>query len=63
MTNKELAVQLYAANLQMRAVVASNPEFKGTIRVPSYVEMVDGVADLANKLSKIDDNGATILDL
>lgn len=34
MTNKELAVQLYAANLQMRAVVASNPEFKGTIRIP-----------------------------
>ena len=61
MTNRELAVQLLTANLQMRAVVASNPNYNGTVQIPSYQEMVDCVADLAQKLSRIDDKGATIL--
>lgn len=61
MTNRELAVQLLTANLQMRAVVASNPNYNGIVQIPSYQEMVDCVADLAQRLSRIDDNGATIL--
>ena len=54
-------MQLLTANVQMRAVVASNPNYNGTVQIPSYQEMVDCVADLAQKLSRIDDNGATIL--
>lgn len=56
MTNKELAVQLYSAILQSGSIVASNPNYKGTIVLPSLDDAVDQVAQLTEKLSRVQDN-------
>lgn len=56
MTNKELAVQLYSAIMQSTATVASNPNYRGTIVLPSLDDAVDQVAKLAEMLSRIQDN-------
>lgn len=55
MTNKELAVQLYAASLQATATVLSNPNFKNAVATPTADEMVASVAEIAEKLSHIED--------
>lgn len=54
MTNKELAVQLYSAILHSCATVASNPNFKTNIKTPTLDEAVDQVAQLTEKLSRIE---------
>lgn len=56
MSNKELAVQLYSAILQASAIVASNPNCHDTIRIPTLDSAVEQVAQLAEKLSRIEDN-------
>lgn len=56
MSNKELAVQLYSAILQSGAIVASNPNYQGTIVLPSLDDAVNQVAQLTEKLSRIQDN-------
>ena len=56
MSNKELAVQLYPAIMQSCAIVASNPNYQGTIVLPSLDDAVDQVAQLTEKLSRIQDN-------
>lgn len=56
MTNKELAVQLYSAILQCHATVASNPNYRGTLQIPSLDDAVEQVALLAGKLSRIENN-------
>lgn len=61
MSNKELAVQLLTAKLQMKAIVASNPQYAGSVHIPSEQEMIDAVASFADKLSRITDDGAIIV--
>lgn len=56
MSNKELAVQLYSAILQASAIVASNPNLKGTVSIPTHEKAVDEIAELAEMLSRIKDN-------
>ncbi len=60
MTNKELAVQLYIANRQMRATLATNPKYCGTVHIDSDEEAVQSIAAYAQKLSRIDDDGFTL---
>lgn len=54
MTNKELAVQLYSTILQCAATVASSPNYRGTITIPSLDDAVGQVAQLTEKLSSIE---------
>lgn len=56
MSNKELAVQLYSAILQTSATVASNPNYHGTIVIPSLDAAVEQVALLTEKLSCVQYN-------
>lgn len=56
MSNKELAVQLYSAILQSAAIVMSNPNYKGTVKIPALDDAVEQVALLTEKLSSIKDN-------
>lgn len=56
MTNKELAVQLYATSLQASATMAASPNFHGTVKLPSLEEMATQVEFLTKKLSAIEDN-------
>lgn len=53
MTNKELAVQLYTALLQAR--VSASMEAHKSIVLPSADAAVQDIAELAEKLSHIDD--------
>lgn len=54
MTNKELAVQLYIANIQANATIISSPNYTGKIvKMPEIDEMVDCVSELTEKLSRI----------
>ena len=55
MTNKELAVQLYSAIIQSSATAASNPNCHDRIILPSINDAVAEVAQLAEKLSHIED--------
>ena len=56
-TNKELAVELYAASLQATATVISNPNVKtAEVKIPTLDDMVEQVRLLASKLSMIDDH-------
>lgn len=55
MSNKELAVQLYSAMLQFSGSIASNPNFTGTARIPSFDEAVEKIKLLTEKLSSIED--------
>lgn len=52
-TNKELAVELYSAFLISSSNVVSNPNYKGTIQLPTNDDMIEQVNDLTAKLSEI----------
>ncbi len=56
MSNKELAVQLYCAIVQSSAIVASSPNYEGTVRIPTPDEAIDEIALLSKKLSYLQDN-------
>jgi hypothetical protein len=55
LNNKELAVQLFSAHLNASALIASNPNFKGTVIIPSLEKTVNQVKELAVLLESIED--------
>lgn len=55
-TNKELAVEVYSAFLIARGSICSNPNFQETIIIPNAEEMAATIAEIADKLSAIEDN-------
>lgn len=55
-TNKELAVELYSAYLKASGSLFASPNFKGKVNFPSNDEMVVQIAELALKLSAVEDN-------
>lgn len=55
MSNKELAVQLYIASLQANMAIVANPHYTGTVKIPEIDTMVENVAELTEKLSRIED--------
>lgn len=56
MSNKELAVRLYSSLLQASSVASANPNFHGIVKTPTLDEAVEQVAQLAEKLSHLEDN-------
>lgn len=57
MTNKELAVQLYAASLQANAIVTASPNYAGgNVRIPTIETMIENVKEIANQLATLEDN-------
>ncbi|BFH10580.1 hypothetical protein WJ0W_004721 [Paenibacillus melissococcoides] len=54
-TNKELAVELYSEFMRSSSTIFSNPNFKGTIKMPDLQEMADNVEKLTKLLSAIED--------
>lgn len=54
MSDKELAVQLYIADLQAKATIASNSNLVNHLNFPSYDNMIDGIKYLTQKLKDIE---------